>query len=58
LYFKSIGVNNVEYAGTAWQDAITMYLSVYPGMKDQTDAKSVEQWVLLGDPSLKIGGYE
>jgi hypothetical protein len=20
--------------------------------------KSVQQWVLLGDPSLKIGGYE
>jgi hypothetical protein len=58
LYFKSIGVNDVEYVGSAWQDAITMYLTVFPGMKDQTDAKSVEQWVLLGDPSLKIGGYQ
>ena len=58
LFFKSIGVNNAEFVGQAWQDAVTMYLSVYPGMKDQTDAKTVEQWALLGDPSLKIGGYE
>lgn len=57
LFFKSIGVNNVSYLGSAWQDAITMYLAVYPGMRDQIDAKSIEQWVLLGDPSLKIGGY-
>jgi len=27
-------------------------------MEDQTDAKTVEQWPMLGDPSLKIGGYQ
>jgi len=27
-------------------------------MEDRIDAKTVEEWVLLGDPSLKIGGYE
>ncbi len=58
LFFKSIGVDHVEYLGDAWRNAISMYLMVYPGMKDQTDCKTVEQWVLLGDPSLKIGGYE
>ena len=37
--------------------AITNDLTVYPGMRDRTDAKTVEQWILFGDPSLKIGGY-
>jgi len=26
-------------------------------MDDQADMKTVQEWVLLGDPSLKIGGY-
>jgi hypothetical protein len=26
-------------------------------MKDQTDCKTVQEWPLIGDPSLKIGGY-
>ncbi len=58
LFFKAYGQKNSEYVGDAWLQAITDYLLVYPGMKSQTDAKTVEQWVLLGDPSLKIGGYE
>jgi len=24
---------------------------------DRIDCKTIEEWVLLGDPSLKIGGY-
>jgi len=58
LFFKSVGVDNVQYVGSAWQDAITNYLTKYPGMRSQLDAQTVEQWVLLGDPSLKIGGYQ
>ena len=58
MFFKSIGIDNVEYVGSAWQNAITNYLSVYPGMKSQNDAQTVEQWCLLGDPSLMIGGYQ
>ena len=38
-------------------------LSTYVNTFDMTDmeaghAKSVQQWVMLGDPTLKIGGYE
>jgi hypothetical protein len=58
LFFKAYGQKNCTYVGDAWQQAITDYLLIYPGMKDQSDAKTVEQWVLLGDPSLKIGGYQ
>ena len=28
-----------------------------PPMDDRIDCKTIEEWCLLGDPSLKIGGY-
>jgi hypothetical protein len=56
VFFKSIDEGAV-YLGQAWSEAETYYLHTFPGMEDQTDAKTVEQWPLLGDPSLKIGGY-
>ena len=57
LFFKEYGVENIDILGEIWGQAVTDYLNVYPGMSDQTDCKTVEQWVLFGDPSLKIGGY-
>ncbi len=56
-FFKFIGVNHTQYLGAAWGAAITQYLKVYPGMNDQIDCKTVQEWALLGDPSLMIGGY-
>ena len=63
-FFYQIGVNNSEYLGDAWKNTITMYLDKYPidwntpaAWDYAIDAKTVQQWVLLGDPSLKIGGY-
>lgn len=46
------------FLGEVWGGAETKYLNTFPGMEDQTDCKTVTQWPLLGDPSLKIGGYE
>jgi hypothetical protein len=43
--------------GDAWKFAQTYYQDTFPGMADQTDCKTLEQWALIGDPSLKIGGY-
>ena len=56
-FFKFIGVNHTQILGAAWGAAITQYLKVYPGMNDLIDCKTVEEWALLGDPSLMIGGY-
>ncbi|MDG6218039.1 MAG: C25 family cysteine peptidase [Candidatus Thermoplasmatota archaeon] len=63
-FFYQIGVNNSKYLGDAWMNTITMYLEKYPidwntpaAWDYAIDAKTVQQWVLLGDPSLKIGGY-
>ena len=43
--------------GQLWGGTIRKYLNTFPGMINQIDAKTMEQWVLLGDPSLPIGGY-
>jgi len=56
-FFKFIGVNHTQILGAAWGAAITQYLKVYPGMNDLIDCKTVQEWALLGDPSLMIGGY-
>ena len=56
-FFKVIGQDHAEHLGEAWAGAISSYLDVFPGMNDQSDCKTVQQWALLGDPSLKIGGY-
>jgi hypothetical protein len=63
-FFYQIGVNDCEFLGDAWKNTLTMYLDEYPidwntpaAWDYAIDAKTVQQWVLLGDPSLKIGGY-
>jgi len=55
-FYKKIS-ENTYYLGDAWAGAINNYLKAFPGMEDSWDAKVVEQWILLGDPSLRIGGY-
>jgi len=64
LFFKEVGESKAEYLGEAWAWAITSYLNEFPIDWNQPafadtalDAKTVQEWVLLGDPSLKIGGY-
>jgi hypothetical protein len=62
--FYEIGTNHTVTLGKAWGNAIADYLHKYPidwntraAWDYAIDAKSVQQWALLGDPSLKIGGY-
>jgi hypothetical protein len=56
--------NGTETLGELWKNAITIFLENFiinwdtpAGGNHSLDAKTVQQWVLLGDPSLKIGGY-
>lgn len=56
-FFKAYSVNQIGILGKTWCTAINDYLFIYPGMENISDAKTIEQWVLFGDPSLKIGGY-
>jgi hypothetical protein len=32
-------------------------MNEHPPMEDQTDCKIAQEWALIGDPSLLIGGY-
>ena len=55
-FFKTYN-EGVNILGEVWGGAETKYLNTFPGMDDQTDCKTVEQWPLIGDPSMVIGGY-
>jgi len=63
-FFKEYGINNKEILGDCWKETIKAFLDDHPiNWEDQSpdgDAiivKNVQQWLLIGDPSLKIGGY-
>jgi hypothetical protein len=63
-FFYEYGVNGTDILGETWGKAISRYLNEYPinwdtsaAWNDAIDTKTVQQWILLGDPSLKIGGY-
>jgi hypothetical protein len=43
--------------GEVYGETIKQYLDTFPCMQNMEDGHVVESWVLLGDPSLKIGGY-
>jgi hypothetical protein len=64
-FFRQYGQQGIDILGDTWAAAISWYLDTYPvqwnstGISDSwIDAQVVESWVLLGDPSLKIGGYK
>jgi len=50
--------NGASYLGEAHSGAIQDYINVIGNVNsDQIDRKTIEEWVLFGDPSLKMGGY-
>jgi len=67
-FFKQYGQNNVDILGDTWKAAVDWYLDTYPATEDDwnnavypddvwVDIQIPQNWVLFGDPSLKIGGY-
>ncbi len=56
-FFKNYGVNNITILGEAHTQSLIDYLTTFPPMLEILDCKTVQEFVLLGDPSLKIGGY-
>jgi hypothetical protein len=55
-FYKTFN-ESIDILGDVWGGAIRKYLFIFPGMDFQWDAKVIEEWILFGDPSLKIGGY-
>ena len=63
-FFKEYENNNF-ILGQIWKNSLTLFLETFPidwdtpsGGVSSIDSKTVQEWTLLGDPSLKIGGYE
>jgi len=57
-FFYNYGQLGVENVGAAHSAAIADYVLEFDINSDDADRQMVEQWPLLGDPSLMIGGYE
>jgi hypothetical protein len=55
--FEAYGQDGKDILGEAFGQAETEYANSFPPMDDRIDCKTIEEWCLLGDPSLKIGGY-
>lgn len=55
-FFHAYGIDGVDILGEAWGQAISEYRDRFHG-GNRWDGKTPQQWLLLGDPSLKIGGY-
>ena len=65
--FRQYGVEGVNHAGDLLKNTVTWYLDTYPvdwSATDETtlldtwvDVQVAQSYVLLGDPSLRIGGY-
>ena len=57
-FFKQYGQNHKEILGDAYAATLSEYLHTFIGSNPEDDhVKSLQQWVLLGDPTLKMGGY-
>jgi hypothetical protein len=63
-FFEEYGMNNTDILGEVWGKTIINFLHNYSinwndnsSDGDAIIVKNAEQWILFGDPSLKIGGY-
>jgi hypothetical protein len=57
-FLKLYAKEDSDILGMNHGQAITEYLNRFLGNDDEMDAKMVQQWILFGDPTLKIGGYQ
>ncbi len=65
LFYNALNESTTKILGEAWAGGISDYVDVFspfmsnpPGDGDpQIDCKTVQEWPMIGDPSLKVGGY-
>lgn len=57
IFARAHAVLGKEYPGTIWTQGMTDYISNFPVINDVVDRKTIEERGLLGDPSIKLGGY-
>ncbi|MEE9440681.1 MAG: C25 family cysteine peptidase, partial [Candidatus Thermoplasmatota archaeon] len=57
-FFYNYGQLGAEHAGAAHSAAVADYALEFDINSNDADRQMIEQWPLLGDPSLMIGGYD
>ncbi|MBC7081296.1 MAG: peptidase C25, partial [Thermoplasmatales archaeon] len=55
-FFKEYA-SGEDIIGVIHANTLISYINTHNVMKDEFHCKTVQEWVLLGDPTLKIGGY-
>jgi hypothetical protein len=56
-FFRVYNQENMTVLGQTYDNVVTGYVHNFPVDTNRYDAKIVQTHILLGDPSLKIGGY-
>ena len=57
-FFYAYGENDMQYLGDCWNFAVGNYTDHFKIPIERAHIHTIHGFVLLGDPSLKIGGYE
>ena len=55
--FRLYNEENIDILGNIYGKTVENYVSTQPVLMEKIHCKSVQEWILIGDPSLKIGGY-
>jgi hypothetical protein len=55
--FRLYSQEGIQTLGLCHQQAISNYIDLFPVDADIIHCKSIQEFILLGDPSLQIGGY-
>jgi hypothetical protein len=55
--FRLYSQDGIDTLGALHQQALTNYVDLFPVHSDKYHSKSVQEFMLFGDPSLRIGGY-
>ena len=57
-FFDAYVNQSMQTVGEAHDQAIIDYINIIGSVNsDNIDRKTIEEWTLIGDPSLKLGGY-
>jgi hypothetical protein len=57
-FFDIIGEGEIDILGDVYSDAMTRVIEENNARNDRVQCKCVQEFQLIGDPSLKIGGYK
>ncbi len=56
-FFRLYGENELRFLGDIFKKSVLNYNDIFPVNSNKIHSKSVQEYILMGDPSLKIGGY-